>query len=68
MDASNSFETLGQFSSGEAGTTFRNFTRAAVRHLIGGGWPVMASKRKLCLHSCLRGQIPNSYDLKLDKL
>jgi putative transposase len=34
MDDCNIFETLGQVSSGEAGSIFRNFLRGSVRHLI----------------------------------
>jgi len=34
VDDSNIFEVLGQVSSGEAGSIFRNFLRGSVRHLI----------------------------------
>ena len=34
MDDCNIFEALGQVSSGEAGSIFRNFLRGSVRHLI----------------------------------
>ena len=34
MDDCNIFESLGQVSSGEAGSIFRNFLRGSVRHLI----------------------------------
>ena len=34
MDDCNIFDALGQVSSSEAGTIFRNFLRGSVRHLI----------------------------------
>ena len=46
MDDCNIFDALGQVSSSEAGTIFRNFLRGSVRHLI---VDVMAAKvNELC--------------------